>query len=117
MEKKKMPHENLTLIQRLQEYGVFNYIWLVMFAAWAGIAKYISERIKAKERPTVGGAFLHTIAPAFVGAVTGFVCQSYKLDPYMTNAIVGVAAYNGVKSIDLISSIIKKEIPNKKDTD
>lgn len=117
MEKNKMPQEHLTLFQRLQEFGFFGYLSLIIVAMWAGIARYVNERIKSGERPTIGGAFLHTIAPAFVGVVTGFICHHYKLDIYLTNAISGIAAYNGVKSLDILSSIIKKEMPNKKDID
>lgn len=101
-----MPSDTLSFIQRIQEYGVLGYAWILVVSIWAGTAKYLSTLDGKK--PTFWGWFAETIVSGFVGVITAMTCQYYQLDFLLTSAITGICAHNGTRSIYLIGEILKK---------
>lgn len=101
-----MPQDTVTFIERIQEYGVLGYAWILVVSIWAGTAKYLSSLDGKK--PTFWGWFAETIVSGFVGVITAMTCQYYQLDFLLTSAITGICAHNGTRSIYLIGEILKK---------
>ena len=106
MRKVNMPQDALNFMQKIQEYGLLGYGWILILSMWAGTAKYLSS-LNGK-KPTFWGWLTETTISGFVGVVTAMTCQYYQLDFTIASAITGMAAYNGAHSLNIIASIIKK---------
>ena len=101
-----MPTDTLSFMQRLQEYGILGYAWLLILSVWAGTARYLGSL--NGQKPTLWGWLTETCVCAFVGIVTAAICQYYSVDYILTSAIVAISAHNGTRSLYVISKIIKK---------
>ena len=101
-----MPQDTLSFIERLHEYGVWGYTWILVISLWAGTVRYLTSL--EGERPTLFNWLTETIVSGFVGVLTAMICQYYQLDFLLTSAITGVAAHNGTRSLYILSEIIKK---------
>lgn len=101
-----MPQESLTFIQRVQEFGLLGYAWILILSLWAGTAKYLSS-LNGKN-PTFWGWMSDTVVSGFVGIMAAMTCQYYQVDFLITSAITGIAAHNGTRSLYLIGEVIKK---------
>ena len=101
-----MPNDSLSFLQRLQEYGLLGYAWLLVISFWAGTAKYLTS-LNGK-KPTFWGWFAETIVSGFVGIISAMICQYYGLDFMLAAAITGISAHNGTRSLYLFGRIIKK---------
>lgn len=101
-----MPQDSLSFMQRLQEYGVLGYAWILVLSAWAGTAKYLGSLDGRK--PTFLGWLTDTCVSGFVGVIAAMTCQYYQLDFLITSAITGICAHNGTRSLYFISEIVKK---------
>lgn len=101
-----MPVDSLSFIQRLQEYGVLGYTWILLVSFWAGTAKYLTNL--NGEKPTFLGWLTETCVSGFVGIIAAMTCQYYELDFLLTAAITGICAHNGTRSLYLIGEILKK---------
>jgi len=101
-----MPLDSLSFMQRLQEYGVLGYAWILVLSAWAGTAKYLGSLDGRK--PTFLGWLSETCVSGFVGIISAMTCQYYQMDFLLTSAITGICAHNGTRSLYFISEIVKK---------
>lgn len=101
-----MPQENISLAERLYEYGVIGYIWIFFISIWAGTAKYLMSL--DGQKPTLIGWLTRTVVSGFVGVITAMVCQYYQFDFLLTAALTGVAAHNGTNSLSILSQMIRK---------
>lgn len=101
-----MPQDTLSFVQRLQEYGVLGYVWILIVSVWAGTARYL-ESLKGK-KPTFWGWVTETCISGFVGIIAAMTCQYYQLDFLLTSAITGICAHNGTRSLYLIGQLLKK---------
>ena len=106
MEKNNMPQDTLSFLQRISEYGLLGYAWLLVISFWAGTAKYLTS-LNGK-KPTFWGWFAETMVSGFVGVIAAMICQYYGLDFMLTAAITGISAHNGTRSLYLFGQIIKK---------
>lgn len=106
---KHMPHDTLSFLQRIQEYGLLGYAWILLVSFWAGTAKYLTS-LNGK-KPTLLGWFTETCVSGFVGVIAAMTCQYYQLDFLLTSAITGICAHNGTRSLYLIGQILKKNTP------
>lgn len=104
---KNMPHDKLSFIQRLMEYGLWGYAWLFVISIWGGTVRYISD-IKLGNKPSFISWLYEACISGFVGIITAMTCQYYQLDFFLTSAITGIAAHNGTKSLYVIAELIKK---------
>ena len=104
-----MPQDTLSFLQRLQEYGVLGYGWILLVSFWAGTAKYLTSLDGKK--PTFFGWLSETCVSGFVGIITAMTCQYYQLDFLLTSAITGICAHNGTRSLYLIGQLLKKNTP------
>ena len=104
-----MPQDLLTLFQRLSEHGVLGYIWLLTISIWGGTVKYIIDTKKGN-KPTFIGWLYESCISGFVGIITAMICQYYQLDFLLTSAITGIAAHNGIGTLSLIVTILKKNL-------
>lgn len=102
-----MPHETLSFMQRLQEYGLLGYAWILLIAFWGGTVRYLTA-VKNGEKPSFFGWITETIVSGFVGVIAAMVCQYFEIDFLLTAAITGIAAHNGARSLYIIAEIIKK---------
>ena len=102
-----MPQDTLSFLQRLQEYGVLGYAWILLVSFWAGTAKYLTSLNGAK--PTLFGWLSETVVSGFVGIIAAMTCQYYQLDFLLTSAITGICAHNGTRSLYLIGELLKKK--------
>lgn len=109
--RKNMPQDKLSFIQRLAEYGMFGYAWLIIISVWGGTVRYINE-IKKGGKPTFLGWLCEAIVSGFVGVITAMCCQYYELDFLLTSAITGMAAHNGTRTLYIIAEMIKKNQTN-----
>lgn len=105
-----MPNDTLSFIQRLQEYGVLGYLWILIVSFWAGTARYLTS-LNGK-KPTFFGWLSETCVSGFVGIIAAMTCQYYELDFLLTAAITGICAHNGTISLYLIGEILKKNQTN-----
>ena len=103
-----MPLDNLSFLQRLSEYGIWGYLWILFISFWGGTVKYLTE-LKGK-RFAWREWLSETIISGFVGIITAMTCQYYQVDFILTSAITGIAAHNGTRSLYLISNFLKKNI-------
>lgn len=104
-----MPQDTLSFVQRLQEYGLLGYAWLLLISFWAGTAKYLTT-LNGK-KPMFWGWFAETTISGFVGVISAMICQYYEVDFMLTAAITGISAHNGTRSLYLIGQLIKKNTP------
>jgi len=109
MRTKKMPQDSLTFLQRIQEYGLFGYIWIALIALFGGTVRYV-ESVRKGEKPGLMRWISELIISGFVGLITALICKYYQLDPYLTYAIVGMAAHKGTTSLYFIENILKKNL-------
>lgn len=103
-----MPLDNLSFLQRLTEYGVWGYLWILFISFWGGTVKYLTS-LKGRSF-NVCEWLSETIISGFVGIVTAMTCQYYQVDFILTSAITGIAAHNGTRSLYLITDFLKKNI-------
>lgn len=103
-----MPLENLSFLQRLSEYGVWGYAWILFISFWGGTVKYLTN-LKGK-RFAWSEWLSETVISGFVGIITAMTCQYYHVDFILTSAITGIAAHNGTRSLYLITDFLKKNI-------
>lgn len=101
-----MPQDTLSFLQRLQEYGILGYAWILLVSFWAGTAKYLTSL--NGQKPTILGWLSETCVSGFVGIIAAMTCQYYELDFLLTAAITGICAHNGTRSLYLIGEILKK---------
>lgn len=101
-----MPDNTLSLLQRIEEYGLIGYTWILIVVLWGSTARYLGS-LNGK-KATFLGWLTETIICAFVGVIAGMVCQFYSLDILLTAAISGIAAHNGTRSLYFITQIIKR---------
>lgn len=105
-----MPNDSLSFLQRLQEYGMLGYAWILFLSFWGGTAKYLTS-LDGKS-PTFFGWLSDTVVSGFVGIVSAMTCQYYQLDFLLTSAITGICAHNGTRSLYLIGELLKKNTGN-----
>ena len=103
-----MPNDSLNFIQKLQEYGLINYLCLFGLSMWAATVKYI-ESLKG-EKFSILDWFSEIIVCSFVGMLAAMGCKYFELDFYSTAVIVSLAAHKGTRSIYMIKSIAHREI-------
>ena len=101
-----MPQDTLSFLQRLQEYGILGYAWILLVSFWAGTAKYLTSL--NGQKPNIFGWLSETCVSGFVGIIAAMTCQYYQLDFLLTSAITGICAHNGTRSLYLIGEILKK---------
>ncbi|MCP4587602.1 MAG: hypothetical protein GY840_16935 [Pseudoalteromonas sp.] len=107
---RQMPQDTLSFIQRLQEYGVLGYAWILFVSFWAGTAKYLTSLDGKK--PTFFGWLSETCVSGFVGVIAAMTCQYYQMDFFLTAAITGICAHNGTRSLYIVGQMLKKNNPN-----
>lgn len=105
-----MPQDTLSFMQRLQEYGLLGYAWILLIAFWGGTVRYLTA-VKSGEKPTALGWITETIISGFVGVIAAMICQYFKIDYLLTSAITGIAAHNGTRTLFIISEIVQKNVP------
>ena len=103
---KNMPQDTLSFVQRLQEYGLLGYAWILFVSFWAGTAKYLTS-LNGKP-PTFFGWLSETCISGFVGVIAAMTCQYYQMDFFLTAAITGICAHNGTRSLYIIGQLLKK---------
>ncbi len=101
-----MPQDTLSFIQRLQEYGILGYAWIILVSFWAGTAKYLISL--NGQKPTLFGWLSETCVSGFVGVIAAMTCQYYQMDFFLTAAITGICAHNGTRSLYIIGHLLKK---------
>ena len=101
-----MPQDSLSFIQRLQEYGVLGYVWILFVSFWAGTAKYLTSL--GGKKPTLFGWLSETCISGFVGVIAAMTCQYYEMDFFLTAAITGICAHNGTRSLYILGKLLKK---------
>jgi len=104
-----MPNDTLTFIQRLQEYGVLGYVWLLFLSFWAGTVRYLTT-LEGKKATWLGW-LAETCVSGFVGVIAAMICQYYGLDYMLTAAITGISAHNGTRTLEVFAKILKKNTP------
>lgn len=106
---KNMPQDTLSFLQRINEYGLFGYAWILLVSFWAGTAKYLTS-LNGK-KPNFLGWFTETCVSGFVGIIAAMTCQYYQVDFLLTSAVTGICAHNGTRSLYLIGQLVKKNTP------
>ena len=98
--------ETISFMQRVEEFGIFGYVWILIVSGWAGTARYLASLNGHK--PTLLGWVTDTVISGFVGVMAASVCQYYRLDFLLTSAITGISAHNGARSLYIMGSLLKK---------
>lgn len=106
--RQNMPADNLSFLQRLAEYGLLGYAWLIVISIWGGTVRYITD-VKRGDKPSFMSWLYEAIISAFVGIITAMLCQYYHLDFLLTSAITGMAAHNGTRTLYVIAEVLKKK--------
>ncbi|AUR93186.1 TMhelix containing protein [Vibrio phage 1.184.A._10N.286.49.A5] len=101
-----MPHDSLSIAQRIQEFGYIGYAWIVVLSLFAGTVRYLTG-LNGKP-PKLFAWIVEMLVSGFVGLLTGLLCYYYEIDPILMLVIVGVSAHNGTRSIYLLTEILKK---------
>lgn len=98
--------ESLSLLGRIQEFGLLGYGWMLILTFWAGTVKYLTGL--DGEKGTLSGWITEVVVCSFVGVVSGMTCQYFGLDQMLTFIIVALSSHQGTRSLYIISGIIKK---------
>jgi hypothetical protein len=106
MDNNKMPQDTLSFIQKIQEYGLIGYFWIIIISLWAGTVRYLTNLNGSK--PTFLGWLTDAMVSGFVGVIAGLTCQHFQVEPSLSYALSGICAHNGTRSLNLITQIIKK---------
>lgn len=106
MGKQKMPQEVLTMLQKLHENGILNWLVLLVISAWAGAVRYLSNLNGRKL--VVAELFVEVFTSGFVGLIAGLVCAYYQTPASLSYAIAGIAAHYGTRSLYIIGEFIKR---------
>lgn len=109
MESFKMPNDTLSFLERVQEYGLFGYLWLLIISMWAGTARYLSGL--NGEKPSFWGWLTENVISGFAGILAAMLCQYYRMDFLLTAAITGIAAHNSTRALYIIGQVVKKNFP------
>ena len=104
---KNMPYEKMSILQRLAEYGLLGYVWILIISVWGGTVRYISD-IKRGNKPSFISWLSEACISGFVGIITAMLCSHYNLDFLLTSAITGIAAHNGTRTLFVLAEILKK---------
>lgn len=88
-------------------YTLLTYLWVFAISGLGGAVSF-SRKVKAGQSHWSNiAAFLGEIATsAFVGLITFFLCESAKLAPLLTAALVGICAHMGSRAIYQFETII-----------
>ena len=103
-----MPNESFTVLQKISEYGLLGYAWIVALSIWAGTARYLMYINDNEQKPTFIGWATENVISGFVGIVVALTCQYYSLDFFLTSALTAIGAHNGTRTLYLLTKIIRK---------
>ena len=98
-----MPHnspENVPLI---------TYLWVIALSLWAGIANNVRKIKAGAIRFSIAELIGDIVISGFIGVVTYFLCQYYKIDGMFTAALVGISAHMGTRAIYGFELLVAKK--------
>jgi hypothetical protein len=105
MEKKDMPGEHIGIIQRIHEYGLLGWGFMLFMYAWAGTVRTIE-----RDKPTFWGWIADMIICGFVGLSIAMLCQYLELDYLLATVISCVVAHKGTNGLNIVWPLIKTSI-------
>lgn len=87
-------------------YQWLTYAWVLFVSLWGGIANYV-KRIRYGETVNFSLAeFIGDITiSGFVGLMTFFLCESAKINPMLSAAIIGVSAHMGSRALFMLERL------------
>lgn len=88
-------------------YQWLTYAWVIFISLWAGIANYC-KRIKYRESvPFSLAEFIGDITiSGFVGVLTFFICESARINPMLSAAIIGISAHMGSRALFMLEQLL-----------
>ncbi len=102
-------------------YEYVTYFWVVGLSMWAGISSYVRKIRAGQVHPSIPEFIGEICISGFAGIITFFLCESAKIPPVMSAAMIGVSAHMSSRSIFLLEnvfdSLIKKWIKQHDRTD
>jgi hypothetical protein len=92
------------------DFGITAYVWVFFIAAWGGFVGWVNKLRTGRRVPNLWALGCDVMIAGFVGLMTFFVCESYKLDQLITAVAVGVAGHMGSRNLLLLEHIVCRKL-------
>lgn len=92
-------------------YQLLTYLWVMVLAAWGGIASYI-RRVKSgtAEKFSVMELIGEIVISGFTGVLTFWLCELAGFPGLLTAAFVGISGHMGSRAIALMEDSFKRKM-------
>ena len=90
-------------------YSVLTYVWVVLLAAWGGVAGYIRKVNEAgPARFSFAEIIGEIVISAFVGVLTFYLCEASNINQLISAAFVGISGHMGSRAIFALEKLMQK---------
>lgn len=80
-------------------YELLTYAWVILLSSWAGMSGYLRKIKLGYTRFSISELVGDVCISGFVGIVTFFLCESSKISPALSAALIGISAHMGSRAI------------------
>jgi NhaP-type Na+/H+ and K+/H+ antiporter len=92
-------------------YQLLTYLWVMVLAAWGGIASYIRRvRSGAAEKFSFMELIGEIVISGFTGVLTFWLCELAGFPGLLTAAFVGISGHMGSRAIALMEDSFKRKM-------
>lgn len=112
MSQQQMPSDGLTLLQKINEYGILNYLLIVALGVWAGTVKYLMK-VRGGLTPSFFGWLTETSISGFVGLLVFLLTQYYNLDIELAVFVSCAAAHDGTRTLYFLTKTLRNKTNEK----
>ena len=92
-------------------YQLLTYLWVMLLAAWGGIASYIRRvRSGTAEKFSVMELIGEIVISGFTGVLTFWLCELAGFPGLLTAAFVGISGHMGSRAIALMEDSFKRKM-------
>ena len=90
-----------------EKYEWITYAWVILISFWGGVARYM-ERVSLMPdlKISITGLIGDVVISGFVGLVTFFICEAWKVDRMMSAALIGISAHMGSRGLFLFEKLV-----------
>lgn len=91
-------------------YPYITYLWVMVMAYWGGMVGYIRKRrLGLIDRFSISVFMGELTTSGFAGIVTFFLCESAKVDPLISAAMIGIAGHMGSGAVFMFEKWLQKK--------
>jgi uncharacterized membrane protein len=107
-----MPDNTANVLRMIIEWitQAWDWIWVLLLAAWGGTVNYISRTRKEKTPFSIVELIGEWTIAGFAGMVTGLICMEMGVSQYIMFAAVAIAGHAGGRTIFLFERYFLNKI-------